>query len=161
MNICTRHRSPPRPIAIERRCFNAISIWLPFLDTNTRMPRLTRIAVPPVVFPRSVGATIIYDRRRVTFFKSGKVLDESTTLGHDWSSTRGNRPMRFIWGWTGGFEQLRLSWRVRVTHVGNHVARKLRFPATKKCNVTVLPRFLRVCVCVTCKLPFSIFVRHF
>lgn len=154
-----------RHVAIKR-CPNAISIWLPFLDANTRVPWLTRIAA--TYFP-------VPSRRRL--FTIDVVLHFSSAAKCSTKARRRsymidrplveNQPTRFIcvyvyvcvWGGGGGFWQLRFSYRVRVTHAGNQVARKLRFPATKAVTVRSSLLACVLFVCVTCKL--SSFVRHF
>lgn len=60
---------------------------------NTDLPYAT------TYFPTvSTRRAIIYDRRRVTFFKRGKVFDESATSLCPWLIVYSwNGPVRFIW----------------------------------------------------------------
>lgn len=67
---------------------NAFQFDSPFVRYRSVMPRSTRVAICHRVSSRSfVRPTIIYDRRRVAFFKRAKVFDESATSPErDWSS---------------------------------------------------------------------------
>lgn len=132
LDRCLRPRRDRRGDALMQFPFD-----FPFSTQATACPRLTRIAVPRSYFPiPSVRRLFTIDV--VLHFSSAAKCSTKARRRSDMIDRPFVKPAIYL-GEDGGFEQLRPSYRVRVTHAGSQVARRLCFPATRDVYDTCFP----------------------